>query len=174
MHTIKKYANRKLYHTALKQYITLDGISTLVRRGEPVEIIDNETGQNITAQILAQVALGGPSPLPIAVLTSLIQAGNDTLSGLRRTLASAIGGGDEVDEEIARRLDALVHSGAIAPDEHERMLALLAPHRAPAASPPSMLPSASDIERLREQIDALAALVGQLQAERGRRQPPEV
>ena len=39
MQTIKKYANRKLYHTNRKQYITLDGIAALIQAGD---LIDNE------------------------------------------------------------------------------------------------------------------------------------
>lgn len=60
MQTIKKYANRKLYHIDRKQYITLEGIAALVQAGEQVRVIDNETGEDITAQILAQVALQTP------------------------------------------------------------------------------------------------------------------
>src|SRR5262245_48906369 len=53
--TIKKYANRKLYHTNRKQYITLDRIAELIRAGEQIQVVDNETGEDITASILAQV-----------------------------------------------------------------------------------------------------------------------
>ena len=48
MQTIKKYANRKLYHTNRKQYITLDGIAALIQAGEQVQVLDNETGEDIT------------------------------------------------------------------------------------------------------------------------------
>ncbi|RMD76579.1 MAG: pesticidal protein Cry15Aa, partial [Chloroflexi bacterium] len=51
MHIIKKYANRKLYHTNEKRYITLDGIAQLVQKGETVQVLDNETGDDITANI---------------------------------------------------------------------------------------------------------------------------
>jgi len=57
MQTIKKYANRKLYHTNRKQYITLEGIATLIQAGDQVQVLDNETGEDITAQILTQVVL---------------------------------------------------------------------------------------------------------------------
>lgn len=172
MHTIKKYSNRKLYHTNRKQYITLEGISTLVQRGEQVRVIDNESGEDITAQILAQVALHARdhrSPLPVNVLTGLIQAGNDTISGLRRSVATAISGGDEVDAEIERRLDDLHASGQLSSEEHARMVRLLTQ---PAPSHESnhrtlpIVPSSGDIERLSAQIDALSAVVEQLLQER--------
>ncbi|MBC8160017.1 MAG: pesticidal protein Cry15Aa [Roseiflexaceae bacterium] len=171
MHTIKKYANRKLYHTNRKQYITLDGISALVQHGEQVQVIDNDSGEDITAQILAQVALqarSSHSPLPVAVLTGIIQAGNDTISGLRRSVATAISGGDEVDVVIERRLDDLHSAGQLGDDEHARMLRLLIPRYAPTPQKSALplVPSTNDIERLSAQIDALSAAVEQLLAER--------
>src|SRR6266540_6478215 len=57
MQLIKKYANRKLYHTNRKQYITLEGIAALIQAGESVQVLDNETGDDITASILTQVVL---------------------------------------------------------------------------------------------------------------------
>lgn len=178
MEIIKKYANRKLYHTNRKQYITLEGISALVQHGEQVQVIDNESGEDITAQILAQVALQARNhsgPLPVTLLTGLIQAGNDTISGLRRSVATAISGGDEVegevDGEILRRLDALHGAGELSTEEHARMARLLvARHAAPAANHRSpalpIVPSSTDVERLSAQIDALSAVVDQLLAER--------
>ena len=71
MQTIKKYANRKLYHTNRKQYITLDGIAALIQAGDAVQVLDNETGEDITAQILTQVVLqtrSGGDRLPTQVL----------------------------------------------------------------------------------------------------------
>ena len=56
-HLIKKYANRKLYDTNESRYVTLSGISELVRAGDDIEVIDRETGRDITALILSQVVL---------------------------------------------------------------------------------------------------------------------
>ena len=41
MHQIKKYANRKLYDTTEKRYVSLTEIGELVRGGEEVCIVDN-------------------------------------------------------------------------------------------------------------------------------------
>ncbi len=177
MQLIKKYSNRKLYHTNRKQYITLEGISALVQRGEPVQVIDNESGEDITAQILAQVALQSRSqhsPLPINVLTGIIQAGNDTISGLRRSVATVISGGDEVDTAIEHRLDELLDAGQLTAADHTRMLRLLIPRHAPPAAAKNnlpLVPSTGDIERLSSQIDALSATVEQLLAEREKSRP---
>jgi polyhydroxyalkanoate synthesis repressor PhaR len=172
MQTIKKYANRKLYHTNEKQYITLDGIAKLVQRGEPVRILDNETGDDITSSILAQVVLQSRgrsgSPLPTTLLTGMIQLGGDTLASLRKTLFASLGGTDLIDAEIGRRIDHLVDLGKLAPDESLRWRQLLL-HQdfshlegdTPADQAVDV-PSRNDVVRLHAQVDDLAAIVEQL------------
>lgn len=54
---IKRYDNRKLYDTETSEYVSLSDIADLVRRGETVEVVDNATGQDITAQTLTQIIL---------------------------------------------------------------------------------------------------------------------
>lgn len=55
MHRIKKYANRKLYDTTDKAYITMARLSELISSGNDVEIIDNKTGEDLTASIVSQL-----------------------------------------------------------------------------------------------------------------------
>ncbi len=55
--TIKRYENRKLYDTQEKRYVSLDDVAALVRSGEEVEVVDNATGADLTAQTLAKVLL---------------------------------------------------------------------------------------------------------------------
>jgi len=57
-HLIKKYANRKLYDTRTSRYITLEGISKLVREGHDIEVVDRETGRDLTPLILSQIVMG--------------------------------------------------------------------------------------------------------------------
>ena len=52
---IKKYANRKLYDTTDKKYVSLDRLSELIKAGEEVTIEDNETGEDITAGVVSQL-----------------------------------------------------------------------------------------------------------------------
>ena len=173
MQTIKKYANRKLYHTNRKQYITLDGIAALIQAGEQVQVLDNETGEDITAQILTQVVLqtrSGSDRLPTQVLTGLIQAGGDTIAGVRRSFWSAIGGASVVDAEIKRRLEQLHADGRIDADELARLHdLLLGPQPDSAHAEAGEMPSHRDIVHLRNQVEALTAVVDQLLAERGQR-----
>ena len=171
MQTIKKYANRKLYHTNRKQYITLDGIAELIRTGEQIQVVDNETGDDITASILAQVVAQTRwrGLLPAHVLTDLIQAGGETIAEMRRSIWDRLGGTAVVDAEISRRLEQLRTEGALDDDEAERLRRLLL--RAEPAPAPDLLPqvpSRTDLAHLSAQVDALAAAVELLLAERNK------
>jgi polyhydroxyalkanoate synthesis repressor PhaR len=180
MPVIKRYANRKLYDTDAKRYITLDGIADLIRRGKEVRVVDHETGADITPQIQAQIIFeeekrlrGG---LPGAVLTSLIRTGSDTLQQLRAALAP--GGApwaEAVDQEVARRLAALTEAGQITEAEAERIGQLLA-NAADLAGPPDAptaqalrqalaergLPTRTDLAELASRIEALAEEIDEL------------
>jgi polyhydroxyalkanoate synthesis repressor PhaR len=57
-HLIKKYANRKLYDTRTSRYITLEGISRLVREGHDIEVMDRDSGRDLTPLILSQIVMG--------------------------------------------------------------------------------------------------------------------
>ena len=52
---IKRYANRKLYNTETSRYITLKGIAKLLDEGESVQVVDKETGEDITQVALSQI-----------------------------------------------------------------------------------------------------------------------
>jgi polyhydroxyalkanoate synthesis repressor PhaR len=55
MHHIKKYANRKLYDSTAKKYISMTKLSELIKQGEDIVIIDNETGKDLTASIVSSL-----------------------------------------------------------------------------------------------------------------------
>ncbi len=55
MHKVKKYANRKMYDTHDKRYVTMDQISELIKQGEEVVVIDNRSGEDITTAIISQL-----------------------------------------------------------------------------------------------------------------------
>jgi polyhydroxyalkanoate synthesis repressor PhaR len=89
--TIKRYGNRKLYDVAASAYVSLEDIAALIRGGETVEVLDNVTGEDITAQTLTQVVLEegkrGKSVLPTELLHDLLRRGGraiDAGAGLVR------------------------------------------------------------------------------------------
>ena len=52
---VKRYSNRKLYDTVESRYVTLPQIAELVRQGQDVRIIDNNTKEDLTEVTLAQI-----------------------------------------------------------------------------------------------------------------------
>lgn len=123
---IKRYPNRKLYDTEAKKYITLDGISDLIRVGQEIQVLDHASGEDLTAVILTQIIFEQEKKnsgfLPRAVLRGLVQAGGDTLGSLRRTLASPLEMFQHVDDEIRRRVEALVKRGEMTIDEGQNLV----------------------------------------------------
>ena len=126
MHKIKRYANRKLYDTKTKEYITLDKIAKLLKSGEEISVMDNETGKDITAatvsQILARTKKGqtdnGASNVMIQLLRkgpgTLVDYGKKYISLWDRALTMA-------DEEIDRLVERLVKEKEIKPSEGSKL-----------------------------------------------------
>ena len=170
MPVIKRYPNRKLYDTEAKRYITLDGIADLIRSGEEVQVIDHTTNEDLTAVTLTQIIFEQEKKsggfLPKAVLTSLVQAGGDTVKTLRRSLSAPLDLLHQVDEEIERRLQYLVNKGELASEEGMRLrdrLIDLSPLA--IASQESKLesllkkrgiPSRDELDELNDQIEEVA------------------
>ena len=121
MVVIKRYSNRKLYNTDTKRYVTLEGVAALIRAGQDVKVIDNETKEDLTAITLTQIIFEQEKKqagfLPRSVLTGLVQAGGNTLGTLRKSLAMPLDMLKQVDEEIDRRIQLLAIRGEIAEEE---------------------------------------------------------
>jgi polyhydroxyalkanoate synthesis repressor PhaR len=184
MPVIKRYPNRKLYDTRAKQYITLDGIAALIRQGEEITVVDHATGEDLTAVTLSQIILEqqrkGSGFLPESVLAGLVRAGGETLSTLRRGLALPLDLARQVDEEIEKRLQALVNRGAMAADDAQRLRGQLLALGRQAASLPWLteqqlervlarqdLPSRDDLHRVLDRLDDLSASLDELIAGSG-------
>jgi polyhydroxyalkanoate synthesis repressor PhaR len=105
---IKRYANRKLYNTAISRYITLKGIAELIEQGEEVRVIDNETGEDITSIALSQILVDnerGGRAMPRSLLSNLIQRSGDALySALKRSVDDASGGIGEIQRNVRRAI----------------------------------------------------------------------
>lgn len=87
---VKRYSNRKLYDTSESRYVTLDEIARWVKGGEDVKIVENESGEDLTAVTFAQIILeeerkkNGYLSLPL--LRNLIQHGEAALQNLAATV----------------------------------------------------------------------------------------
>jgi polyhydroxyalkanoate synthesis repressor PhaR len=109
---IKRYANRKLYNTESSRYITLKGISELVRKGKDIRVIDNESGDDITPIVLSQILVddqkqpGDPDQVSGRVLSELIQRGGDALYGMvRRSMGDVREGLDDARENLQKWME---------------------------------------------------------------------
>ena len=179
MSLIQRYSNRKLYDTGARRYVTLEEIAALIRQGEDIHVVDHDSGEDLTTLILSQVILEqakkSRSSLPRGVLTGLIQAGGDTVHVLRRILAAPATLTGYVDEEIGRRIQALVDSGEFSYQEGLRVReALLGPksgqsvrlmpsrEEIEAALHERGVPTRDDLQKLSEQVDALLAVIDRL------------
>jgi polyhydroxyalkanoate synthesis repressor PhaR len=175
MLVIKRYPNRKLYDTAAKQYITLEGIAARIRDGEEVQIVDHATGEDLTTLTLTQIIFEQEKKqsgfLPRPVLTGLVQAGGETLSALRRTLASPLDMLRHVDEEIERRIQGLVKRGELAEEEAMRLRdKLLEPTRSKQVNEAQLerileergVPSTEEWKQLLQKLETLEGKLDQL------------
>jgi polyhydroxyalkanoate synthesis repressor PhaR len=75
---IKRYSNRKLYDTKDSRYVTLLQIAEMVRAAEEVQIIDNNTKDDLTeitlAQIIYEEQKAHSRNVPLQTLKELIHA----------------------------------------------------------------------------------------------------
>ena len=83
---IKKYANRRLYHTGTSTYVTLDDLARMVKDGEDFVVQDAKSGSDITRAVLGQIIFEqenkGQHLLPIAFLRQLIHYYGDSMQTL--------------------------------------------------------------------------------------------
>jgi polyhydroxyalkanoate synthesis repressor PhaR len=103
---IKRYANRKLYNTDTSRYITLKGISELLDVGEEVQVVDNETGEDITSVALSQILVdskrSNTSP-PHTLLSQIFGRSGDVLyEALRKGVDDATDGLGELEKRVRR------------------------------------------------------------------------
>ena len=81
---LKKYANRRLYDTEKRSFVSLSQVAELVKQGRELEISDDKTGEDVTAFILTQIVLEEAKKktllLPVSLLYLLIRYGDSVLS----------------------------------------------------------------------------------------------
>ena len=73
---IKKYPNRRLYDTGRSRYINLEDIAAFIREGKDVQVVDAQTGEDLTRVTLTQIIVDDakqqPTGLPLELLKQLI------------------------------------------------------------------------------------------------------
>lgn len=160
MPLIKRYPNRKLYDTEAKRYITLQEIARLIREGEDVQVVDYESGEDLTNLTLTQVILeqekrSASGLIPRFLLTSLIRAGEERLSQVRKSLRSAGESAAAETDSLREQADAAVEQGQQMVDQVQALLRI--DERIADVLHLLNLPSARDLKQMQAQLDELAA-----------------
>lgn len=125
---IKRYGNRKMYDTAASRYITLDNVTELVRSGEDLRIIDNDSGDDLTALTFAQIILEEEKRkrglLDLPVLRWIIQQGGATYQEILHQVdrgREALESMREIAEKRVQHVRELVRDGVVpAPKTSQR------------------------------------------------------
>lgn len=83
---IKKYPNRRLYDTARSKYITVSDVRSMVLGNVGFKVIDSNTKENITRQILMQIIIeeeaAGKPLFSADMLSQLIRFYGGSMQGL--------------------------------------------------------------------------------------------
>lgn len=119
---IKKYQNRKLYDTQDSCYVTLDGIAKMIREGEEIAVIDNNSKEDVTALILTQVLYEqektNQSVLPVSILKNIIKAGSNNLfEFMQKYILGAVDAHMQVQEDLKLHVERLQKKGELSSDE---------------------------------------------------------
>ena len=183
MRLIKKYANRKLYDISGKRYLTMDRLADLIKSGEEVSVIDNETGEDITAAIVSQL-LGrekfrGNKGVPSNVLMQMLRKGPGTLFGYGKKYVSLWQNALLMSrDEIEKLINSLVREKEISESEGRNLKKELVSHtnnlkdwimenidqRLNEALSVMNLASKDQVKALNKRVDALDRKVEELEA----------
>ncbi len=140
---IKRYGNRKLYDTLDKAYVSLTDVAALVRAGETVKVLDQKSGEDLTAPTLMQIILEegkqGRSLIPTDLLHDLLRRSEDAL--------------DAGVEQIRHSVDDLLQTS------RERLNQLFAK------------PRPRELEQLRAQLGSLEQLLGRILEKKQEKHP---
>lgn len=176
---IKRYSNRKLYDTKDSRYVTLLQIAGMVREGEEVQIIDNNTKDDLTEVTLAQIIYeeqkAHSRSVPLQTLKELIHSRTEkVLADLREgPIGRLIPGGKLAEVEVQpskeskptlvdqakERLEVVQHQ------LDDRIQSILASFR-----PLQQLQQ--EVKRLNERIDELERALGR-SPDAGKKSPPD-
>jgi len=180
MRTIKRYPNRKLYDLERKRYVTLDDISLMIQDGEDIQVIDHETGEDLTSITLSQIIFEREKKqsgfLPKSILTALIRTSTAPIDYLKKSVSTSVSALHLLEDEIDHRIDALVAKGELAADEADRLRkelyggatetakGLIPDIKLDAALSKLNVPTHEDIKALESQVEKLMASVDRLLA----------
>ncbi|GGO75918.1 hypothetical protein GCM10011348_01880 [Marinobacterium nitratireducens] len=114
MRILRKYTNRRLYDTSKSCYVTLEDVKQLVLSGEPFQVQDSKTGNDLTRNILLQIiaeqeAEGHGTLLTNQVLQQLIRFYGDSMQGMMsQYIEQSVGAFLEHQERIREQMQNVI------------------------------------------------------------------
>jgi len=182
---IKRYANRKLYDTTDKRYVTLEQIAALVRGGEEIKVIDNKNGNDLTSVTLSQILYEQEKKrergLPKNFLTELVKSSTTLFDYLRKTMSTWLQAAHVSEEALEKHMQDLVRKGQLSVDEAKRLRGEIMERTSEYMSKVDRtidervgtvlerlkIPSQKDVQALSQRLDELAARCDALFEKRG-------
>ena len=168
---IKKYPNRRLYDTSTSRYINLEDIAVFVREGRDVQVLDAQSGEDLTRVTLTQIIMDDakqqPTGLPVELLRQLIVS-SDRMGRefIMWYLKSAYDAYQSVQSKLQTGLTG-VQSAALSP---LNMMKNFLQTQAPA--PPTEEAHADASEELRQLRERLAELEARVKKPAAPRKAP--
>ena len=160
---VKRYGNRKLYDTSESRYVTLDEIGRWVKAGEEVKILENDTGEDLTAVTFAQIILEEERKknglLSLRMLRDIIQHGEAALQGIAASVDRGMEAIRSVPERAGRRVNELAQVG----DSLARLQKLIDETVRRSVERVTALPAFSkEMRRIERTVRALEARIARL------------
>jgi polyhydroxyalkanoate synthesis repressor PhaR len=171
---VKRYGNRKLYDTSESRYVTLEEIGRWVKAGEEVKILENDTGEDLTAVTFAQIILEEERRksglLSLRVLRDIIQHGEAAWQGLTATVDRGMEAIRTAPERAGRRVQELTQVSQISERLSQLQSVVDETLRRSVERVTSLPAFQKEMRRIERSIRALETRISRL---RDGQQPPE-
>jgi polyhydroxyalkanoate synthesis repressor PhaR len=103
---VKRYRNRKLYDTENKKYVVLSEIEAMIIEGVDVQVMDVESGQDVSGQVMTQIILRRKEDarkVPLEGLKTWISQGSDSMKkAFQKTYEFGKGVKDKVEKDLTQ------------------------------------------------------------------------
>jgi polyhydroxyalkanoate synthesis repressor PhaR len=158
---IKKYPNRRLYDTSASRYINLEDIGELIRKRTDVQVVDAQTGEDLTRVTLTQIIVDDakqqPTGLPLELLRQLIISSDEVgREFIMWYLKSAYEAYQNVQSKLHSGLSE-VQTAAMSPIS---MIKSFIQGQGPEShAPESRTDNSAEVQQLRQRIAELEARV---------------
>lgn len=116
---IKRYRNRRLYDTETRKTITQSELADLVRAGFQVQVTDFATGEDITVNVLGQIASAEVSAWQnpadgMSLYRSIIEKGSQGMKAINSAILAGLGAITLTREKAEEIVDTLIKKGEVA------------------------------------------------------------